>query len=287
MKKRDEIGSAYELLCTDMPDEERLDGMAHTHGVAYRTKTVKSGKMLEVMCYPILRGKEAAAARRRKKENVSSVRRQQINENNRVMRFTRLAETNFKDDDYFFTGTFEGDDLPDEKDVKKAVDRFRRRLNRKRVKFGLDGNMKILGVYEGKEDGDNKKRLHFHALIDGGLPRDMIENEWRHGFANTRRIQKSDNGSITGIAKYMSKQVRRHYEHAYYATRNLKKPTETVADRKVSSHRAWVIAAQPDEARRVLEARLYPGYQIEGVIQARTSAFLDGAYIYVRMRLKS
>lgn len=291
---RGKIAEIYELLCVDKPDAERLDDMLHAKGFAYRTKTIKSGGLLEIMCYPILTGPQAARA---KKEKASSVRQRQRNEERSAQMLVRLAEANFSDRDYFFTGTFEGDELPDLKDVQKYVDRFRRRINRLRPKFYLKGNARILGVYEGKEDGDNKKRIHVHMLIDGELPRDVIEKEWEKGFnskrkwnpgyANTKRIQKSGEGSLTGLAKYMAKQVRGHYERRWTASRNLKKPKVSVADRKVSSHRAWVLATQPEEARRVLEERLYPGWKVEDGVNVRASEFLPGARIYIRMRLKN
>lgn len=280
------IESAYELLCTYMPDEERLDAMKHMRGLGYRTKTIKSGKMLEIMCYPILKGQQAAA-KRAKKEKASSVRKRQYNEEKRVMRFIRLAETNFTDKDYFFTGTFEGDDLPDEAEVKRAFKNFKARINYRRKQFGLKGNARMIGTFEGKEDGDNKKRLHIHMLVDGDLPRDVIESEWPYGYANTKRIQKSGDGSLIGLVKYMTKQVRRHYEHAYFETKNLKKPIETVADRKVSCHKAWKIASRPEEAKEILENKIYKGYKIEDNIKVKTSEFLPGAFIYIKMRLVS
>lgn len=281
---RGKIAEIYELLCTDKPDEERLQDMLHARGLAYRTKTIKSGGLLEIMCYPIL---THTASARAKKQKASDVRQRQRNEERSVRQFIRMAEANFTDRDYFFTGTFEGENLPNLKDTQKYFDRFKRRLNRLRPKFGLSGNMRILSVYEGKEDGDGKKRIHVHMLMDGDLPRDAVENEWTAGFANTKRIQKSGEGSLTGLAKYMAKQVRGHYERRWTATRNLKRPKESVADRKVSSHRAWILASKPDEARRVLEERLYPGYKIEDEISVRASEFLPGARIYIRMRLKS
>ena len=53
------------------------------------------------------------------------------------------------------------------------------------------------------ERGEEKDRLHYHAVIHGELTRRQVEGEWKHGFSNAN-LGKSKNPAKY-IAKYMSK----------------------------------------------------------------------------------
>ena len=275
----DEALRQYELLCDHAPAADELAAMERTRGVWYRTRSIRSGSLLEIQSYPMT-GARAARSARRLQPSTEAMKR--LNARNAERKLMRLAETNFGKRDYYFTGTIEGPDLPDVDAMQELVVNFIRRLNYLRRKLGLK-NSKYIYVLEGHDDGDRKKRLHWHALIEGGVSREQIKALWTHGRARVDELDARGAQGLIPLARYLSKAPQGKKRWA--RSRNLKEPVESVAERKISSRTAYRIAEGAAERTRALE-KLYPGYEVIES-EARTNPFLPGCYIYAMMRRKT
>ena len=117
------------------------------------------------------------------------------------------------------------------------------------------------------------------------ITRDEAENLWRHGLARADRCQAQEKG-LAGFARYIT--ARKETQHrlmkrSWGASKNLKQPTVTVADRKFSRAAADRIARDVEgDAKAVLEKK-YPGYRLIEEPRIRWSDFLPGCYIYAIM----
>ena len=99
------------------------------------------------------------------KENVSKESQANLNEKNAKKQFIRLMNTNFGKNDLVITLTYEDKYLPVQKQAKKDVTNYIRRLKRYREKIGLPP-LKYLYVIEWVDEADQHKskkvRVHHH-----------------------------------------------------------------------------------------------------------------------------
>lgn len=266
----------YAVLCDRLPDGEALDELERMRGVYYRTKSYRSGSLLEIEAYPLLPTFQRERVRRMKPTCEAQAK---LNQRNAEKRLIRLAEANFGESDYYFTGTIEGPDLPNWKAMQKLVRAFVRRWNRARRKAGLEPG-KYIYVLEGHEDGDRRKRLHWHALLEGGLSRAEIKAQWAHGRSRVDELDARGPEGLIPLAKYLCKSPQG--KRRWAASRNLKKPATSWADRKINARAARRIADERAASSAALET-LYPGHEVLE-IEARTNPYIPGCYIYARMR---
>ena len=268
----------WELLCDQMPNAEMLTAMEKVRGF-YRTRTIRSGDMLEVEVYPVIPRRVIKEALNRKGETREAQRRQ--NQKNAEKRMIRLVETNFGKGDWYFTGTLEGERLPTLDEVQKIIQSFIRRVNYRRKQEGLSG-ARYIYVIEGYEDGSRQKRLHVHIIMDGGLDRKTLKDIWGKGRSKCDELDPGAYGGLINLARYMLKdpQGRKRWR----ASKNLKQPLITTADRKVSSKTAQRIAENAAGRAAALE-KLYPGYEHQDT-DVRANPFIAGCYIYAVMRKK-
>lgn len=266
----------YALLCDQIPNEEQLTALEKMRGIYYRTKTIRSGTLLEVEAYPLLpRGVSRAVRRLEASKEAIAIHNQMAAEK----RIVRLVETNFTERDWYFTATIEGDKLPSLDEMQKMVGNFIGRVNYRRKKMGLD-NAKYIYVIEGYEEGSRQQRLHFHMIIDGGLSREELRRIWGRGRVKCDELDPKSYNGLINLAKYMVKGPRGRKR--WVPSKNLKQPVVTVADRKIKSSAARRIAESTSEAAAALE-KLYPGYKhIETEVKA--NPYIPGCYIYAVMR---
>lgn len=274
--ERDEMLRQYALLCDRLPEGEALEEMERMRGAWYRTKSYRSGTLLEIEAYPLLPVMKREAVRGLKPTSEAQAR---VNQRNAEKRMLRLAEANFTEKDYYFTGTIEGPDLPDWKAMQRLARAFLRRWNRARAKAGLE-NGKYIYVIEGHDDGDRKKRLHWHALLEGGLDRAEIKRLWNRGRARVDELDARGPEGLAPLVKYLSKGPQGKKRWA--ASKNLKKPMVSWADRKISARTARRIAEERAGSCAALE-KLYPGHEVIDV-EVRTNPYVPGCYIYAKMR---
>lgn len=168
------------------------------------------------------------------------------NERHSKNHLRQIIMHNFGRGDYYITPTY-ADGPPDVSAAQRELTNYIGRLKRLYKKHGVE--FRAVYVTEGgrhKTDG-TRTRIHHHIVVPGGVPRDEIEQAWtkrrkgdavKRGFCNTAVITPEDGErGCERIAEYMAKSrtkspgkgVRR-----WNATRNIKRPVETVIDNKFS-----------------------------------------------------
>lgn len=220
----------------------------------------------------------------------------------------QLIIHNFRNGDYYLTPTYAGK-LPTFGDAQRQLSNYITRLKRLYQKHGTE--LRAIYVTEGgrvKNDEGDCTRVHHHLCISGGVPREEIEKAWkgrqddtaesRRGFCNCSMIQSGDGErGCERIAEYMSKSRTKTIGkglHRWNATRNIKRPEETINDNKFSRKRTNEIielvkaqkAAQQENTealRRILEAR----YNMEIIdVISSVNPVTGRVYISARFRRK-
>ena len=274
---------------------------------AIRTKTIRSGDTLEIEAFPLIR--ISAEAKRERERRKSSQAQQRLNLNNARKRVCRLIETNFGAGDYAVHFTFDygayhaGHENKDEyisrmmkngmplteHEARKEIKNYLRRLKREMARSGTEGKeLKYLYVIEsGKESAPDDPnptptKYHVHAVISApGLSRETVEGLWQKGYVNADRLNVCHNG-LQALSKYITKSNK--FSRRWAHSRNLKEPTITVSDRKISKRRAAAMAMDVMQFGREILEKIYPEYQLQEDAAVRFSDFVPGAYIYARMR---
>ena len=246
--------------------------------MGYRTRTIKAGPRLEVEIYPIF-GRENTGRLRAAKHNMTPEAVQRNNEERSRRKLIQLIDANFSGKDYHVTLTYAGTP-PEYEKARTDVKNFLRAVKRRREQRGLD-ELKYVYTIEDAEEG-KKKRIHIHAIMNGGISREEIEQIWERGYANVDNLQPDENG-LEAIARYITKQQRNRRKWA--RSRNLKLPKVRTSDTKVSNARVRRLAVDfPNSAKEIME-RLYPNYSHTRTVM-RFSDVVDGAYIRCIMREK-
>jgi hypothetical protein len=255
--------------------EEQFENLRNNKIFTYRVKTIKSGKMLESEIYPIWKNKNEVS----KAKKVMETRKAQknLNDKNAKKYFIRLVNTNFTEEDLVIDLTYSGR-IPNEEQALKDVENYRRRLKNYIRKNNLP-DLKYICVVEFDTEGKGKKRIHHHMIMNS-MDRDVAEKLWGKGYANCRRLQPNEFG-LEGLARYMTKDPKG--SKRWCASRNLKKPSVTIADHKISKRQAEKIAKCQVDAAALFQ-KMYKGYMFND-LQVRRSDFVSGAYLYARMRV--
>lgn len=278
-----------------------LDDIRLPKGMRFRVKTIKSGPVLESEMFPIwpTRGEY-----RKAKEGITREAARRVNERNSRKQLDRLMNANFCDQDICVTLTYDGEP-PKPEQARKDVRNYLRRVQYARKKTGMPA-MKYIYVMEWEEqcgarreeggvwqEGDQPglfeelvdtageeqaKRIHHHIVMSG-MDRDEAERIWKKGRANSRRLQADDFG-YQALAGYLVKAPKT--KKRWYASRNLQQPKITVSDHKVTRKQVRELAERMESGPDVLR-KVYPGYEMAGPVDVRSSDFVSGLYIYGRM----
>lgn len=201
-----------------------------------------------------------------------------------------LVHSNFGQDDYLLSLTYDDESLPkDEKEAKKRFSRFMDRVNYRQKKMGL-GNAKWVSVIETTKGG----RFHHHVIIQCGLDRDTLEKIWGHGRANTKRLQPDRKEGLGAVVKYIAKEFiddeKPKNKRSWDCSKNLLKPWDTVNDnpRMMSKKKFNLMKELPEDCeamRQIIEGD-NPGYTLVEV--ERTHIGETGEYhFFCRMRLST
>lgn len=293
----------YDILY-DLPsgswDGSGLDGV--------RTRTIRAGDTLEVECYPIVRTTAAQREQIKKRRTPPAMAR--VNARNRAKRMARLTDANFSEADHVVTLTYrypledpgligiswfeaawERDGLPwHMDDAVRDFRNFMARLRRAVKRAGGDpAEIRYIGqAEEGAKHLDGlPPRFHFHLVLHVPiLSAADIERVWMQGgdrFGNTRieRLQLTDGGAQR-MGRYLTKHDRGRSR--MLRSQNLREPSVTVSDRKVSRRRLARVARDVQAEGMAIFEALYPGYRCEQLPEVRYSDIVAGAYIYARLR---
>ena len=253
--------------------------------MGYRRRVTVAGPRLECEIYPVF-GKQDEGRARAAKQNITPEKQKRLNRKRAEQHIVQLADANFTEKDIELTLTYKKYHQPDLERCHKDVKNFLKRLKRYRKKYGL-GNPKYIYVIEGgmeKKNGYGVTNFHAHFLMDGAVPREVLEEIWEYGYANTKQLQPDEDRGLEELAKYMikeSKQTGRRFA----TSRNLKKPQIRAKDVKTSNRVVKAIAHDiRNEAKEEMEKR-YPSYKF---VECKVyySDQIDGVYIKVIMRRK-
>lgn len=247
--------------------------------MGYRVRTIKAGPRLEAEIYPVF-GREQEKAARRAKANATIEAQRRLNLERAKRYMVQLADANFTAEDISLTLTYAGTP-PEYNRALKDVKNFLNKTKRLRAKRKLS-ELKYIYTVEGNEDGE-KRRIHVHMLMSGGIGREELETLWAKGYANADRLQPNENG-LEGIARYMMKQQRNRRRWA--CSRNLKRPKTRTRDCKISNSRVKHIAYDFDNDAKQIMEKLYQRYHF---VSSRVfySDVVDGVYIRCVMREKT
>lgn len=247
----------------------------------YRCKTIRHGDQLDVEIFPLW---NTRAEERKAKAAVTRKAQQALNDKNSHKHIIRLLNCNFVAGDIKIDLTYTDEFLPTRDKAYRDVVNYLRRVKRFRKKHGLTGEFKYVYSIEYADAEGVAKRGHHHLMMSGvGMSRDDAEALWGKGRANAKRAQPDDFG-LAGFAIYFTKTGQRAKgKRRYGCSKNLTQPTVTVADTKISRRKAARLAADAEAYGKDLFEHLYKGYLLND-IEIKTSAYVAGAYIYVRMR---
>lgn len=238
----------------------------------YRENKIYCGNYLEVNIYPVY----PTGKSRRKKNKPTSEVQKTLNQHNAENKLIRLLHTNFDERDLEIHLTYDENHVPaDEEQAKKDIQNFLRRVKRYRKKNNLD-ELKYISVTEKGSSG----RLHHHVTLNGGIDRDILEQLWGKGYANTKRLQFNKTG-LVGLGRYIVKDP--VFSKRWNASRNLKKPKERTNDSRITRKKAKELSRESEN--RVPYEKLYPDYYF-AECKSFYNDFNGGYYLSVRMYRK-
>lgn len=242
-----------------------------------RKRVWRCGDYIEAETYPVFQKQ----GMRRAKCNPTREAQRRLNQRDAERRLTRIMHLNFTEKDYELDLTFA--EVISETDAMRELENYIKRLRRIYRKAGIE--LRYLYTIEvGKRSG----RTHIHMTITGGIDRDVLEQCWGNGYANTRRLQ-FDEGGLAGLAKYICKEGRPDAEtekrtyRRWSGSRNLKKPVPEVTDGEVTVQDV-AEAVEAIERRDAAEdvRREWPGYELVEATAIR-NAVNRGLYVSMSM----
>ena len=232
------------------------------------------GEYLDGDIYPVFQ----PAGKRRKKCKPTSEIQTRLNQKNAEKRLTRIVHANFGADDLALHLTYRV--TPEsEQDAMRLVRNYLRSLQRRYKRLGITFKY-ILSTEYGSRGG----RIHHHMIISGGLDRDELERLWEHGYANSKRLQFTDEG-VTGLAHYIVKD--RHFYKRWSGSRNLVKPEPAQFDGQLTMEDVSELAEAVEDgtAYSWFEDR-YPDFELISCEPYRNN-INRGIYIHFEMRRRS
>ena len=284
------------LLMEISPDRELRPGWQR--GVELqRTKTVKAGNLLYCSSYPIwdtaTRRDAQAQLNKAKEKKGTTAAQKKLNARKAEEKLVQIINANFGAGDHLVTCTYAaGKEPQDLTTAQKNMRNYLARVKRLCKRRGVP-DPEYVYVTEVTQSNRWGTRYHHHMVLKADLPRGDVETLWTkvHGICNTKAAQKLKEG-LTGWAKYIAKPVCSKEgadlyatKHRWAASKGLKIPQPTEADKKISRRRVERIAQDiqrdPDLARLHMEA-CYPGYEVLEM-QVKTSEWVTGAYVYAVM----
>lgn len=245
-----------------------------------RTKTTRAGDFLECEIFPVVQMDSVNRQQRRQKSPEAI---QKANRERARRHLERLLNANFGPGDLLLHLTM---GKPCQlKTMQRLVRNYIQRLKYRARRRGAI--CKYVYVIETTGEG-NRERHHVHAVLSaegGWITRDEAENLWKHGLARADRAQKQEKG-LCGFARYITQRKETQHrlmKRSWGASKGLKQPTVTVADKKFSRAAAdKIVRDLAGDARRILEAK-YPGFRLIEQPRIRWSDFLPGCYIYAML----
>lgn len=244
----------------------------------YRERRYVCGDYLEVDIFPVFEKQTGRGPRRQPTSEVQA----RLNEHNAEQKLIRLLNANFTPEDIEIHLTYSDENLPETpEEVKRDAQNFLRRVKRLREREGLD-DLKYVVVPSGGFEGT---RFHLHITMNGGIDRNVLEELWGYGYANSRKLQFNENG-VEGLARYVARQFTAHkgelpFGKRWSASRNLVIPPPHDRDGRLSQKKVKALATVDVERNAPFE-ELYEGYRLSEV-RPFYNEINGGYYLCIKM----
>lgn len=238
-----------------------------------REQVYVCGDYLDGDIYPVF---QKPGKRRRRCKPTGEIQKK-LNQRNAEKRLTRIVHMNFAERDLALHLTYDAQHEPaSAEDALRIVQNYLKTLKRRYAKAG-----KELKYILSTEYGGRGGRIHHHLIVSGGIDRDLLESLWGRGYANSKRLQFSENG-VTGLAHYISKGGASYKR--WSGSRNLVKPEAQPPrdDLTMADVRDIFEAAEIHLANEWFENR-FPGYELVECVPRRNDVN-RGYYIHFEMR---
>ncbi|OOM80480.1 hypothetical protein CLPUN_13280 [Clostridium puniceum] len=255
-----------------------------------REKKIFCNEYLEVDIYRSTE-EQNKKGKRSKKKKVSAPKQKNLNDKNAKRYFVQLGNRNFGREDLHVSFTYSNETLPSSyEEAQKQANNYLRRIDYRRKKEGLSP-LKYILVTEYTEDKKTEKptRIHHHAIISGGLIRDVVEDLWckrrkkgekiaeKIGYVNADRLQPNEFG-IKDLCKYLVKNP--DNKKRWTQSQNLLKPVMRTNDYRYTKTEIKKIS-RCYEDRQYWEKK-YPGW-IFTTCKAKNNK-LTGWSFYLKFR---
>lgn len=196
--------------------------------------------------------------------------------------FVRLVHLNFTQKDLYVDLTYDNENIPlTREEILRDVRNYINRLKRARKKLGMSEPLKYIYVMSNIDNNGNKVRYHVHMIIND-MDRDVAEQTWGKGRANTDRLQYNEYG-VEGKSLYMARQT--SGERAWSSSVNLKKVEAKIKDdrRELTNKKLEDMERCPED--RAIFEKLYPGWTFtQCIIERENEEGEGGRRFLIKMR---
>lgn len=206
----------------------------------YIKKIWNTGQVIEIekTCSFKYKGKRTARGTKKEKSNEAM---KALNERNAKKKLRRLLNLNFDNHATHTVLTYRAENrTTDSEKAKKDLAKFWRALKWKCKKAGKE--LKYVAVAE-----HGKRSIHFHCVLDCGLPLAAVQECWPHGVIHSTPLYGND---YAQLADYLVKETSKTFNDPqlsvhrkrWNASRNLKQPAPVIEIIKADSWRESPIA---------------------------------------------
>lgn len=246
-----------------------------------REKKFTAGKYTEVDWYPYTdRQQHAARLPRAKRKKAQLPKIKALNDRYSRQLVRLLIEGNFTKGDYHTTLTF-AEKVSDE-EAQRLFGNYIKRLRNAYRRAGKE----LRYIYVA-EHGGKRGRIHYHIIMNSGIPRDQVEQIWgENGYVNVDRLQPDKDGTFAALEKYIMKSQAENEKHrrTWNCSRNLKRPTVTTNDNSISRRRVMrMFRANADGELMRYIGEVYKGFEI---IHGAVSVNEVTGFIHAEFRMR-
>lgn len=241
-----------------------------------RQKKYECGNYMDVEIFHV--SNKHKEIKREVKKYESSEAQKNLNNKKAQRHLIRRVHLNFGKGDLYIDLTYDKENIPQSrKEVLKDIQNYVARLKRWRKKNGLS-ELKYLYVISNMDQNKNKVRYHVHMIINQ-MDRNVAEEKWGKGYANTDTLQFNEVG-VTGKTLYMARQAKG--ERSWGCSTKLKKVEAKVTDRKIKPSHLMRMENNPED--REFFEKLYPGWVFTDCTIEDSPDRVMGKGFYIRMR---
>ena len=225
---------------------------------------------------------------RKRKHQSTSPKQRRLNSKRALRYLEALILSNFGKGDLLVGLSYAPAYNPkDEKEAKKELGLFIRRLNYRRKKMNLP-TVRWVAVTETGKNG----RIHHHVIMDALLDRDTVESIWKRGLSNTRRLNPDPNQGLLPVVHYMAKTFKDDTpkgKRKWDCSQNLIKPWESINDnpRMMSKKKIHLMQELPEDSEQMKEIieKDNPHYELI-YVEKEYREEIGQWYFFCRMRLR-